>query len=116
MENNYSFDEFFEDGSDEETELFIQHLVDNGAAEWDGVDKFGERMYKFNMPILQKVMPELYNEIMIDLDEAMLELYKQDLVEIEYNEDLEATFSISEKARVMLYELGMGYLFDSDPD
>jgi hypothetical protein len=116
MENRPNFEDFFEDNSDEETEMVIQYLVDNGAAEWDGIDQFGERMYKFNMPILQEVMPELYDEIMLDIDETMLDLYKRELVEIEYNEDLEATFTISEKAKSMLDDLGMGYLFDNDPN
>ena len=116
MEDSPSFDEFFEEGLEEETEMTIQYLVEQGAAEWDGIDKYGERMFKFNMPILLEVMPELYHEIMADLDNTMLDLYKKELVEVEYNENLEAIFTISEKAKNMLDELGMGYLFDNDPD
>lgn len=110
------FNDFFEEGMEEETEKIIEYLVSMGAAEWDGMDEYGERMFKFNMPVLQKIMPELHKEIMEDIDKTMLELFSQGLVEIEYNENLEAMFQISEKARQILSDLGMDYIVDNDPD
>lgn len=110
------FDDFFEEGMEEETERVIEYLVSVGAAEWDGMDESGERMFKFNMPILKEIMPDLYTEIMGDIDNTMIELFKDGLVDIEYDENLEAMFKISEKARVILSDMGMDYLFDNDPD
>ena len=83
---------------------------------WDGMDQYGERMYRFNMDILKDVMPELYEEIMGDVDRAMLELFDQGLVDIEYNENLEAMFKISKKARLILEDLGIDYLVNDDPN
>jgi hypothetical protein len=116
MDNGPDFGDFFEEGVEEETEMLIQYLVDMGAAEWDGMDEYGERMYKFNMPVLLKVMPELYDEIMADIDETLLDLYKQELVEIEYDENLQASFKLSEKAKQILNDMGIGYLINDDPD
>jgi len=116
MENDPNFGDFFEEGMEEETEMLIQYLVDMGAAEWDGMDEYGERMYKFNMPVLFKVMPKLYDEIMADIDETMMDLYKQDLIEIEYNENLEALFKLGDKAKEILNDMGIGYLINNDPD
>ena len=111
---NADFNDFFEDGFEEETEEIIEYLVSQGAAVWDGMDQYGERMYKFNMDILKDIMPELYEEIMGDVDNAMLNLFDQGLVDIEYNENLEAMFKISKKAREILEDLGIDYLIDKE--
>ena len=107
-----NFDDFLE----EETEQVIEYLVSQGAAEWDGIDQSGERMFKFNMPVLKEIMPDLYAEIMGDIDNTMLDLFQKGLIDIEYDENLEAMFKISEQAREILSDLGMGYVFDNDPD
>jgi hypothetical protein len=110
------FGDFFEEGMEEETEMVIEYLVSQGAAEWDGMDEYGERMFKFNMPVLQEIMPDLYKEIMADVDNTMLGLFEQGLVDVEYDENLQAMFKVSEKAKEMLTELGIDYLLDNDPD
>jgi hypothetical protein len=110
------FNDFFEDGFEEETEEIIEYLVSQGAAEWDGMDEFGERMFKFNMDTLKEIMPELYRQIMLDVDNTMLSLFNDGLVDIEYNENLEAMFKVSDKARAILEDLGIDYLINNDPD
>jgi hypothetical protein len=109
-----NFSDFFEEGMEEETEKIIEYLVSQGAAEWDGMDQYGERMFKFNMPVLQEIMPELYKEIMEDIDSTMLDLFEKGLVDIEYDENLQAMFKVSEKAREMLSEMGIDYLIDGE--
>jgi len=106
------FDEFFDGLSSEETEEIIQFLVDQNAAEWTGMDEYGERMFKFNMDVLQKVMPGLHSQIMADIDNTMLDLFQKGLVEVEYDENLEAMFHLSDQAREILHEMGMDYLED----
>ena len=44
-------------------------------------------------------MPELYDDIIADLDADLLKLYEQGLVEVEYDEDLNASFRITEKGQ-----------------
>ena len=108
------FNEFFDELDDQETEKIIKFLVDAGAAEWDGMGIDGERLYKFNMEILNKVMPSLHDQIMEDIDETMIDLFQKDLVNVEYNENLEAIFKISEQGKEVLKELGIDYLFDDE--
>jgi len=110
------FGDFFEEGLEEETERVIEYLVSLGAAEWDGMDEMGERMFKFNMPVLQEVMPDLYKEIMADIDNTMLGLFEEGLVDVEYNENLEAMFKVSDKAQQIIADLGIEYIIDNDPD
>ena len=66
------------------------------------------------MEILNKVMPSLHDQIMEDIDETMIDLFQKDLVNVEYNENLEAIFKISEQGKEVLKELGIDYLFDDE--
>jgi hypothetical protein len=117
-EDEFDEDEFDEDDFDEDdtlaSEQAIGYLISVGAAIWDGVDEHGERVFKFNMEILQEVMPELYDQIMEDVDHTMLELYKEGLVEVEYDENLEAHFKISPEGREHLERLGFDYFYPDD--
>lgn len=103
------FDEFFEDMTDEETELVIQYLVDRGAAEWDGMDNYGERMFRFNMDVLAQVMPALWQQVMDDVDNTLLDLFEAGLANVEYDENLEATISLSEEGEKALKALGIDF-------
>lgn len=103
------FDEFFDGMTDEETEFVIQYLVDHGAAEWDGMDTYGERMFKFNMDVLAKVMPDLWQQIMNDVDQTLLDLFNAGLANVEYDENLEATISLTEEGEEALKALGIDF-------
>ena len=46
--------------------------------------------------VLKVVSPELYSAMMEEIDETLLSLYEQGYVNIDYDEDLNAVFSISE--------------------
>jgi hypothetical protein len=85
-----------------EEEEMMQELIEAGAMIVHGVDEFGEIIYKFNMEILSVFAPPLYEKIMEELDEDLMDLYKMGLVDIDYNENLEASFSISDKGKTYL--------------
>ena len=89
------FDEFFDDMSDEETEFVIQYLVDHGAASWAGYDEDGERLFHFNIDVLKDVMPELYDQVSMEIDEVLLDLFEAGLADVEYDENLEATIHVT---------------------
>jgi hypothetical protein len=108
------FEEFFNEMNDNETEQVIQYLVDNGAAEWNGMDEYGERMYKFNMETLEIIMPELYKQIMEDVDQALLGLFEAGLASVEYNEDLEALITLTPEGQEALRQMGLDHLADDD--
>ena len=44
----------------------------------------------------------------------MLDLFEKGLVDIEYDENLQAMFKVSEKAKEMLSEMGIDYLIDGE--
>jgi hypothetical protein len=51
---------------------------------------------------------------MDDVDAMMLELFKQGLVEVEYDENLEAKFHMTEEARQILSANGFDYFYDDN--
>jgi hypothetical protein len=82
---------------DRDDEDMIAYLEEQGALSWDGMDEEGEPLFKFNLEILREVMPPLYDEIMKDIDEDLMILYENGYVELEYDENLNALFRISDK-------------------
>lgn len=95
---------FNEDPMDAET---IDYLIRSGAMELDGIDEDGESIFKFHMDILKQVMPELHEAMNEDLNEALLDLYKDGLIEVEYDEELNALIRLSEEAKEILLDYGL---------
>jgi hypothetical protein len=98
------------DPSNEEHLELMEYLLEEGAAIFDGIDEEGEPIYKFDMDLLEEVMPELYQVMMDDMDKVLIDLYQKDLIEISYDEDLNAHMSVSPEGKIALAEAG----FDMD--
>jgi hypothetical protein len=98
------------DPSDEEHRQIMDYLVEEGAAIFDGIDEDGEPIYKFDMDVLEEVSPELYQVMMDDMDKVLIDLYQKGLIEISYDEQLNASMSVSPAGRDSLIEAG----FDMD--
>lgn len=84
---------------DKNDDEMIGWLEEEGAIVWDGVADNGEAVFRFDLDKLKVVMPELYTEIMADIDNDLMELYKDGFVELEYDENLNALFKATDKAR-----------------
>lgn len=97
---------------DDEKEI-IAYLEEKGALIWDGMAVDGQAMFKFNLEKLKEVMPPLYNQIMEEIDEDLMDLYKADMVEIEYDEELNAKFRLSEKGRKLMENIDPETFFNS---
>jgi hypothetical protein len=107
-------DDFDEDDDDIVSEQVMGYLINVGAAIWDGIDDSGERIFKFNMPLLHEIMPDLYDQIMEDIDEVMIDLYVNGMAEVEYDEELNAHFKINEEGKAILAGLGFDYFHPDD--
>lgn len=81
----------------EEDEL-IAELVDVGALEPHGMDG-DEFIYTMNSEIMKSYFPDLYDAMMADVSEALMNLYERGLVDVEYDENLNPLFSITEDGR-----------------
>lgn len=98
------------DSSNEEHRDIMDYLVSEGAAIIDGMDDDGEIIYKFDMEMLEEIMPDLYQVLVDDMDQVLIDLYQRDLIEVSYDEELNAQMSISEEGKRILIESG----FDLD--
>jgi len=96
--------------SDEEHREIMEYLISEGAAILDGIDEDGEPIYRFDMDVLEEVMPELHAAMQQDMDQVLVDLYQKGLIEVSYDENLNALMSISEQGKIALTEAG----FDLD--
>lgn len=92
--------------SDEEHMEIMRYLIAEGAAIFDGMDDDGEPIYRFDMEVLEEVMPELHAAMRDDIDQVLVDLYLKGLIEVSYDENLNAMMSLSEEAKVLLQEAG----------
>jgi len=83
----------------ENDDEFFQHLLDVGAMEPYGLNKNGEPLYRFNFKILSEIFPDIFEQVQEEIDKDLANLYEMGLIDISYNENLEATFSVSEKGK-----------------
>lgn len=97
------------DSSDERHNEIMEYLVSEGAAFLDGVDENGEAIYKFDMEMLEEVMPDMYEVLMNDMDEQLIHLYKKGLINVTYDEELNAILEVSEEGKQALIENGFSF-------
>lgn len=94
------------DYSNEEHRGLMEYLLEEGAAILDGLDEDGQPVYKFDMEILEEVMPELYQVLTDDMDAILLDLFQKDLIEVSYDENLNANMKMSLEAIEALEQAG----------
>lgn len=97
------------DPSDERHVEIMEYLLEEGAAFLDGIDEDGEPIYGFDMEILEEVMPELYQVMQDDIDKELINLYQKGLIEVEYDEELNAHMNISEEGKIALRQAGFNF-------
>ena len=102
------------DPSKEEQQEIMEHLISEGAAILDGLDENGEPIYKFDMDILEEIMPELHAVMQEDMDQVLVDLYQKGLIDVSYDENLNAMMVISEQGKVALIEAGFDLNDDQD--
>jgi hypothetical protein len=91
---------------DKDDDEIIGFLEDKKAIVWDGVAPDGQAVFRFDLDRLKEVMPELHKEILADIDNDLMELYRLGYVEIEYDEELNAMFRATEKGREWAEQMG----------
>ena len=92
---------------DKDDDKIIGYLEDQGAIIWDGLAENGEAVFRFDLERLKEVMPELYEEVMADVDNDLMMLYQNGFVEIEYDENLNAMFRATEKGQEWARKMGL---------
>lgn len=91
--------------SEEEFNDLMDHYLEIGAVEVAGVLEDGEFIYKIT-ELAEDVAPELWHIHMSAIDDAMMDLYKKGLVEVEYDENLNAEFKVSKEGKELMESMG----------
>lgn len=90
---------------DEELDSMINDLVQLGALRLSSKDRYGEKIYYVNPERMQEVFPEYYEIFIQEVNETLIGLVKDGLVSIEYDENLNAKFSLSEEGQMVVDEM-----------
>lgn len=85
-----------DDELDAEAEAYIAHLVEVGALEI--IEAEPENLYRMT-PLTPVLAPEYYAMVLEELDSDLQEMFELGLINIEYDENLEATFYLTDLGR-----------------
>lgn len=90
----------------DEDDMMLEHYLEIGAVVLEGVDENGELIFSISENA-EELAPELWQAHKEYTENAIMELYKKDLVTIEYDENLEATINISPEGIVLARQYGL---------
>jgi hypothetical protein len=99
---------------EEANDARIAYYLEIGAISFEGVDESGEIIYSIS-DRAKELAPDLWQSHIDYVDKSLIELYEQGLVEIEYNEKLEATIHITPEGQKSAREKGLIEM-DMNPD
>jgi hypothetical protein len=103
------------DFSEEDFENLMEYYIEVGAVVVNGIDENGNFIYKIT-DLAREVAPELWAMHHEMVDEALLELFEKDLIEVEYDEELNANLKISDEAKKIMQQKGYVELDDPTND
>lgn len=92
----------------------MQYYVEIGAIRLAGYNEEGEAIFELNEAVTKELAPELWEAHMEYVDETLIDLYKDGLLDIEYDENLEATMHFTKEGYGIAKEKGVIPLEDID--
>lgn len=99
---------------EEDNDHKLAYYLEIGAVSLEGMDESGEMIYSISENA-KELAPELWQSHLDYVDKSLLELYEAGLVEIEYDENLQATIHISPEGKKIAREKGLIEM-DLNPD
>ena len=91
---------------DRENEMQMEHYLEIGAISLAGMDENGEIIYAIEDKA-KEIAPELWEAHIRYVDESLMKLYEKGLVQVEYDENLEAMLHISPEGQKIAREMGL---------
>ncbi len=92
----------------------MEHYLEIGAIRFAGYNEEGEAIFELNEAITKDLAPELWDAHMEYVDDNLLELYKDGLLDVEYDENLEATMHFTKEGFEIAKEKGIIPIEDID--
>jgi hypothetical protein len=90
----------------EDDDMKLSYYLEIGAISLEGVDENGEMIFSVSENA-KDLAPELWEAHVEYVDSAMMDLYEKGLMEVEYDENLEATIKLSPEGHRVAKELGL---------
>ena len=87
-------------------DMEIGYYLEIGAISLEGMDENGEMIFAINEKA-REVAPELWQAHMQHVDESLLKLYEKGLMQVEYDENLEATLHLSPEGQRLARQMGL---------
>jgi membrane protease subunit (stomatin/prohibitin family) len=84
----------------------LQHYLEIGAITMEGLDENGEFIFAIQEKA-KEVAPQLWEAHHEYVDKSLMRLYELDLLQVEYDENLQATFHLSEEGKILAKEMGL---------
>ena len=100
------------DERDEQFEMDLAHYIEIGAVNLIGMDDSGQAVYEIT-EIAKELAPELWQAHVEYVDESLVSLFQEGLIEVEYDENLEATIHMTQEGYRVAKEYGLINLDDN---
>ena len=100
--------------NDEEALEQIQYYIEIGAIRLAGYNEEGEAIFELNESVTKHLAPELWEAHMEYVDHNLLNLFEEGLMDVEYDENLEATMHFTKEGFEIAKEKGIIPLEDID--
>jgi hypothetical protein len=84
----------------------LAYYLEIGAVSLEGMDENGEMIFSIS-ETAKDIAPELWQSHIEYVDKSLMELYEAGLVEVEYDENLEATLHLSPEGQRVAKEKGL---------
>ncbi len=84
----------------------LEHYLEIGAVTLEGIDENGELIFAIQEKA-KEIAPELWEAHTNYVDETLLKLYEKGLMQVEYDENLEATLHLSPEGQKIAKEMGL---------
>lgn len=92
--------------NEEEALEQIQYYIEIGAIRLAGYNEEGEAVFELNEETTKELAPELWEAHMHYIDETLINLYKDGLLNVEYDENLEAIMHFTKEGYDIALEKG----------
>jgi len=91
----------------------LEYYLSIGAVTLEGMDEDGEIIYAIT-EIAEEIAPELWESHIEHIDKSLIELYKEGLLSVDYDENLEATFTLSPEGTKKAKDYGLIEILNKD--
>ena len=92
---------------DNNNDEMLAYYLEIGVVNLEGMDENGEMIYSINQELARDLAPELWQSHVDYVDRSLIELYEAGLVEIEYDENLQAILHLSPEGQKIAKEKGL---------